>query len=72
MQLYFPNFKTKMAAIGIIDYLMASKSSDNDNIIFNSDLNLEDLSHLPGGTGPIENYNIIVFNFFNTRKSKVR
>ena len=58
MQLYFPNFKTKQAAIGIIDYLMASKSSDSDNIIFNSDLNLEDLSHLPGGTGPIEKYNI--------------
>jgi len=58
MQLYFPNFKTKQAAIGIIDYLMASRNSDGDNIIFNSDLNLVDLSHLPGGTGPIEKYNI--------------
>lgn len=58
MQLYFPNFKTKQGAIGVFDYFMASRDSPNDNIIFNSDLNLEDLSHLPGGTGPIEKHDI--------------
>lgn len=58
MQLYFPSFKTKQGAIGIFDYLMASRDSANDNIIFNSDLNLEMLSHLTGGTGPIEHFDI--------------
>lgn len=55
MQLYFPNFKTKQAAIGMFDYIMASRDSDNDNIIFNSDLNLEHFSG-PANTGPIEKY----------------
>lgn len=57
MQVYFPSFKTKQGAIAMFDYLMASRDSDDSNVIFNSDLNLEDLSHLPGGTGPIEKYN---------------
>lgn len=57
MQLYFPNFKTVQGTIGIFDYLVACKDSSDGNVIFNSDLNLEDLMHLPGGTGPVENYN---------------
>lgn len=56
MQIYFPNFKSKQGAIGIFDYLMASRDANDANVIFNSDLNLEELSHLKGGTGPIENY----------------
>jgi hypothetical protein len=55
MQLYFPNFKTKQAAIGMFDYLIASKNSNNNNVIFNSDLNLENFSG-PGSTETIEKY----------------
>lgn len=65
MQVYFPNFKTKQGAIGIFDYLAASKDSTESNVIFNSDLNLEELTHLPGGTGPIDNYDNV--NDSNTR-----
>jgi hypothetical protein len=55
VQLYFPNFKTKQGAIGMFDYLLASRDSNDNNVIFNSDLNLEDLSHLPSGTHLAEN-----------------
>jgi hypothetical protein len=58
MQIYFPNFKTKQAAIALFDFIDASRYNESDNVIFNSDLNLEDLSNLPGGTRPIEKYNI--------------
>ena len=56
MQLYFPNFKTPQGAIAIFEYIRASKIQQESNVIFNSDLNLDDMSNIPGGTGPIENY----------------
>jgi len=56
MQLYFPNFKTVQGAIGIFEYLSASALSSDANVIFDSDLNLENLTHLIGGTGPAEKY----------------
>lgn len=53
MQIYFPNFKTKQGAIVMFDYLMASRDSSKGNVIFNSDLNLEDQANLPGGNQPL-------------------
>jgi len=44
MQVYFPHIKTKQGTIGFFDYLVACKESRESNVIFNSDLNLEDLN----------------------------
>jgi len=60
MQIYFPNFKSKQGCIGTFDYLLASRESQKHNVIYNSDLNLEDLSHLPGGTKDINNTDLSV------------
>jgi hypothetical protein len=53
MQICLPNLNTKQGAIGLFDYLMASRDSENTNVIFNSDLNLEDLRNIPGGNQPL-------------------
>jgi len=54
MQICLPNLLTRQGAIGLMDYLCASRDNqDRSNIIFNSDLNLEDLSQMPGGTPSI-------------------
>jgi hypothetical protein len=53
MQIYLPNVKTQQAFIGLFDYLMASRDSNDANVIFNSDLNLEDLNDIPGGNQSI-------------------
>ena len=53
MQIYLPNIKTQQAFIGLFDYLMASRDSDDANVIFNSDLNLENLNDIPGGNQSI-------------------
>lgn len=59
MQIYLPNLLTRQGAIGLIDYLCASRDNqDHDNVIFNSDLNLEDLDHLPGGNPNIVDQHI--------------
>jgi hypothetical protein len=58
MQIYFPNFKSKQGCIGTFDYLLASRESQEHNVIYNSDLNVEDLSHLLGGTQAINNTNL--------------
>jgi len=60
MQIYFPNFKSKQGCIGIFDYLLASQESQERNVIYNSDLNVEYLSHLPGGTQAIDDTNLSV------------
>lgn len=60
MQIYFPNFKSKQGCIGTFDYLLASRESQERNVIYNSDLNVEDLSHLPGGTQAIDDTNLSV------------
>lgn len=53
MQIYLPNIKTQQAFIGLFDYLMTSRYSNDANVIFNSDLNLEDLNDIPGGNQSI-------------------
>jgi hypothetical protein len=54
MQLYFPNFFSRQGAIGFFDYLMASRDSlDDANVIFDSDLNLEDWVDKIGGNNSI-------------------
>lgn len=49
MQIYLPNLKTQQAFIGLFDYLSASRESNDLNVIFNSDLNLEDLNDISTG-----------------------
>lgn len=49
MQIYLPNINTKQGAIGLFDYFYACKNCNDANVIFNSDLNLQDLNDQPGG-----------------------
>lgn len=59
MQIYLPNLLTRQGAIGLLDYLVASKDNRTQpNVIFNSDLNLEYLTHLAGGNRSIEGQHI--------------
>lgn len=69
MQLYFPNFLSRQGAIGFFDYLLESRIHQEDpNIIFNSDLNLQNWSDKVGGNLSIESMYIKneknLFSFF--------
>lgn len=58
MQIVLPNIKTVQACIGLFDYIIASRDSDDANVIFNSDLNLENLQDIPGGQTSIKDQKI--------------